>query len=393
MCIASGWINSRLHIRGLKHAHFPELRNRIRPYSDSDTGVWATPGVSMMQLRACTEDYPQQVIRALGELPPGAGVGPVYLGTNELSNLLPQKFAWNLILKDINTLFKQNMLYDGANPEMLQEKILDTLLYSQLWSAKPYFQVLGYSDPEDLDNLLIVHVLNRIHKYLSKRSIDIEDGSLSQTIRRVALLLCRDMREVRDLLISLSILTPTLKKPRFRRRTLFNTIRDKGNLVAAQQAVSELIDLVLDEFQLMLGANFPGFADKFLFYGAATNHQLLVEAAIMPDDSRTSINYAILPTTVNLPSNPMIVISYSDWILQKAPMHSTSEEGLIKYGHGFGTSELDVMINDIRIVEPRALVYRTRPNLELPIRSLVHQLIGVEAETTFRADWPTHIWD
>ena len=264
----------------------------------------------------------------------------MYLLSNDLDDLLPQKFAWNLIHEDLNNLFVQNALYDGASPTILQEKIWDTPLYSQLWS-EPYFQVLGYFYPDDLDDLLIVHVLDRIDKHLSERSTDIEDESLSPSKRRAALLSCQGLLEVREPLMSLNSLTPALKRPRFRRRGLFNTIRDSSNLVTAQLAVAKLVDLVLSEYPLMLEANFPRFTDKFLFYGGVTNHQLLVEAAIMPDDCRTSINYSILPSTVNLPSNPMIIISHADWILQKVPMHSTSQEGLIKYGHGFGTSELD----------------------------------------------------
>lgn len=221
---------------------------------------------------------------------------------------------------------------------------------------------------------------------------DIENESLSQQRKRAAVSSCKDMLKLRKLLMSLSNLTTTLKQPRFRRRTLFETIRDESNLVAAQQLVSELLDLVLVEYHPMIETNFPGLADKFSFCGVFTNQQLLVEAAIVPDDDRTSINYAILPTTANLPSNPMIVISHSDWILQNVPMHSTSE-GYFKHGFSFGTSELDVMINDIRIVEPRAIVYRTKLDLALPIRSQVHHLIGVEADTIFGADWRTFTWD
>ena len=383
----------------IKHAHFPELRKLIRPYSDSDTGVWATPGVSMMQLRACTEDYPQQVIRVLGELLPGAGVGPVYLGTNELANLLPQKFAWNLILEDLNNFFEHKNLYDGANPEMLQEQIWDTLLYYPMfWSAghpesfRSHFQVLGYSESEDVRDILIADVLDRIPKYLSSKVMELQNESLSQQRKRDAVSSCKDILKLRELLISLSSLTPTLKQPRFRRRTLFETIRDESNSIAARQVVSELVDLVLAEYQPMIETNFPALADKFSFCSAVTHRPLLVETAIIPGDDRTSINYAILPTTVHLPSNPMIVISHSDWILQNIPMHSTSE-GYFKHGFSFGTSELNVTINDVRIVEPKAIVYRTRLDLALPIRSQVHQLIGVEAETIFRADWPTYNWD
>ena len=390
----------------IKHTHFPVLRKRLRPYSENDTGVWVTPSVSMFQLRACTDILPQQVVVVSEELAANthfgnhpnegfrrnlAGVGPVHLFTNDLFDLLPQKFAWDVILEDLNHLFEQNDLYDGTNPEMLQEEIWDVLLYPKLWSPKPYFQVLGYSDPDDVKDTAIADLLDRIHKYLSDKSNEIDDESLSPQKRRPVILSCQDMLKMHELLTSLSNLTPTLKPPSFRRRTLFETIRDKSNLAAAQQVVSELVDLVLVEYRPMLDANFPGFANKFRFCGAVTDQPLLVEAAISPDDDRTAINYAILPTTVNLPSNLMIVIGHSDWILQKVPLHSINGNS-IKYRRGFGgadfgISDLDVTIDGVRIVEPRTVVYRTTLSLDLPIRSQVHQLIGVEANTIFGADW------
>ena len=394
----------------IKHNHFPELRKRIRPWSDADTGVWITPDVSTFQLRACTDIFPQQVVVVPGELASSAlsgnhtnegfwraiaGVGPVYLLSNDLDELLPQKFAWDLLLEDLNNLFEHNDLYDGTSPELLQEKIWDTLLYSQLWS-EPYFQALGYSDPDDLDDLLIVHVLERIDTYLSERSTDIEDEGLSPSKRRAALLSCRGMLEVREPLVALNNLTPRLKRPRIRRRELFNTIRDRSNLGAAQAAVAKLVDLVMVEYRPMLESNFPTHASKFLFHRAIAGQQLLVEAAISPDDDRTSINYAIFPTTANLPSKPTIVISHSDWVLQKVPLHSITGD-TIKYRRGFGGSDfgishLDVTIDGVRIVEPRAVVYRTTLSLDLPIRSQVHQLIGAEAESIFGANWPTFGW-
>ena len=323
--------------------------------------------------------------------------------TNDLFDLLPQKFAWDVILEDLNHIFEHNNLHDGANPEMLQENIWDTLLYNpMIWSAgdpesfKSYFEVLGYTEPRDVKDISIADLLERIPGYLSSKVKDIENESLPHERRRSALSSCENMLKVRGLLMSLSNLVSTLKPPSFRRRTLFETIRDKSNLAAAQQVVSELVDLVLVEYRPMLKANFPGFANKFRFCGAVTDQPLLVEAAISPDDDRTAINYAILPTTVNLPSNLMIVISHSDWILQKVPLHSINGNS-IKYRRGFvgadfGISDLDVTIDGVRIVEPRAVVYRTTLSLDLPIRSQVHQLIGAEAESIFGANWPTFAW-
>ena len=397
----------------IKHTHFPELRQRIRPYSDSDTGVWVTPDVSAFQLRACTDVFPQQVVVLTGELASSAlsgkrenealwraisGTGPVYLFSNDLDDLLPQKFAWNLILEDLNNLFEQNALYDGASPEVLKEKIWDTLLYyPMIWPAgdpesfRTYFEVLGYSEPRDVKEISIDDLLERIPRYLSSKVKDIESGSLPQERRRSALSSYKNMLKVRGLLMLLGNLAPTLQPPSFRRRTLFEIIRDESNLAAAKQVVSELVALVLGEYQPMLKANFPGFANKFRFRGAVTDQPLLVEAAISPDDDRTSINYALLPKTAKLPSNPMIVISHSDWMLQKVPLHSISGDS-IKYRRGFGgadfgISDLDVTIDGTHIVEPRAVVYRTTLSLNLPIRSQVHQLIGVEANTIFGADW------
>ena len=87
--------------------------------------------------------------------------------------------------------------------------------------------------------------------------------------------------------------------------------------------------------------------------------------------SIASFRHDHIITIVDLPPNPMVVVNHSDWKLQHIPMHSTSD-GLFKHGYSFGTPELDVTIGGIHIDESRAIVYRTKPNVGLPISSQVH---------------------
>jgi len=394
----------------IKHVYFPNLRTRILPYSDGDTGVWVTPNASMFQLRKCTEQYPHKVVvlderlaamAHFGNSPPIGfsealgGTGVIHLGTNDLLHKLPQKFAWDIILKDLSNLFEHRDLYIGENPSILQEKIWDTLLYNpSTWSAgdpesfKRYFEVLGYSDPENVKDMPIGNLLDKIPEYLSAKTQIILDNNLREQDRRSAEIRYKDMNDVGNLLNSLAKLTPVLEKPRFRRQILFEIVRDKSKISEARHIVTELVDCVFAEYRSLLELNFPGHAIKFSLYNALDNENILVEAAIMPDDDRTSLVYALLPTEANLPSNRIVVVNHADWILQSLPFRLNTWSGY-RVGGNFANANLNLSVDGIRIREPNATLYRTKIDLGLPITTQVHQLIGVEANEVFGADWHT----
>ena len=394
----------------IKHIHFPNLRTRILPYSERDTGVWVTPSASMFQLRHCTEKYPQKVVIVderlaaeshFGNSPPRGfsealgGTGAVYLGTNDLFDVLPQKFAWDTILKDLSNLFERKSLYDGENPGMLQEKIWDTLLYNPtVWSAgdpesfKCYFEVLGYSDPEDVKDMPIGDLLSKIPAYLSAKAQIILDNNRREQDIRSARSSFKEMDAVRQQLESLAKLNPLLEKPRFRRRTLLETIRDENNLSAAKEIVSNLVELVLEEYRSLLESNFPGHSNKFLLYNALDSGNILVEAAIVPNDDRPSLVYALLPTVANFPSNRFVLVSHADWKLWNLPFRLNTRNGYSE-GGDFANANLDLLVGGIRICEPNATLYRAILDITEPISSQAHQLIGVEANEVFGAGWHT----
>ena len=180
----------------IKHTHFPTLKKNIRPYSDGDTGVWVTPSVSMFQMRACTEVYPQQVAIVDEELAANAvfgnqpskvfqqlaGAGSVTLGTNELVNLLPQKFAWDIILTDLKKVISEKRFYEGNN--VYVPKDLGRAESSYLWTLllQSEHDAPKYTEAQAIISNIVDDVFTECKRLLTKYFPSFADRFVLHTI-------------------------------------------------------------------------------------------------------------------------------------------------------------------------------------------------------------------
>src|SRR5262249_2345810 len=140
------------------------------PFTEGPVGVWVSEDPQLFQLRARTQRNPNpltvvpaeiavQVLygrapnHIYNELQPG---GTTYLGHNDLVELLPQKFAWNVIQAEVAKLFKFRILDESNSPLILEDRIWHTLLnYPDMWAfgeeesiGQKYLNLLGFETPQ-----------------------------------------------------------------------------------------------------------------------------------------------------------------------------------------------------------------------------------------------------
>lgn len=319
------------------------------------------------------------------------------MGGNKLAKALPQKVAWDMILKDVSKALKDRNLNESDSPLILQERIWDYLIYRpNVWvdgepdAFKAYYELLGYTTPDDITEIPITTLQAEFTSLIASKAQGFSDANLSARLRRAGLKRISEMEQLWSCLVQITDHCATLEEPRFSRDNLLAVVRGRDRTHEAQKVISTLIDLVLLESKRLLRASFPNFVDRFNFYRANTDWTLLVEVAFEPTVDQPWLLYAFLPSKLEIPDNRLVFFSRdkSEWKLNYLPLRLPRQNG-VSYGGHFGKANLDFTVAGISIQEPNATVYKTKLDIVLPITSQVYQLIGVEANKIFAADWPT----
>ena len=384
----------------IKHTHFPELRTRLLPYSDADTGVWVSSNGDMLQLRRCTGEMPEQVAivednlasklingESVSEefLQTLGGEGTIYLGTNKLFETLPQKYAWDIVFSNLKDLVDGRLLNESMTPIILQERIWDILLdhshKDDTDSWHNYLELLEYSSLQEISRTRIAHLLEKVNHYYSKTFV--KKTNEQESSKAADSLLEKHKMEIFRLNYWLELLVElgsSLELPKSSRRDMYNILKDVNKTSEAEQMVTKLVEHIFAEYKLLLQTNFPNFLERFSLYNIKDDTNILIEVWKSPSPYSSDfmyVTYAILPNVTELPANMIVVVNHGNSMSGFVPLKYENSE-TVGLGGDYGEAELDLNINGIQIREPKAILYKTKLDISIPITSQVYQLIAVE---------------
>ncbi len=383
--------------------YLPDLCERLEPYTTAEVGVWVNR--SMYQLRARTPQVPQpvalvddQVAAALfgrtasmqvyAALQPG---GTLHIGLNDITDKLPQKFAWEHVSKQIADLCTKRLLDESSSPQILQERIWETLLYEpSVWFegtpvGRRFWEEIGFARIQDLENASLDDLLRRVNRlyddYRGQIPRGVELGRLEPHQRWYYL----QSLALRRAYYWLDLLTPLkqqLEAPKADVEDLFGYLHshDFSTII---HSLSDLVPDILSAYRSIVFKNFSQIGDRFAFL-ELLNCPMLLE--ITHDSSQgdfLTLTYVLLPSVDQLSQTPLIYScpaneSIANVSLTKKTLKGTWQQRAI--GARFGRTSVSRRIGDLQIVEPNAAIICTRFPSRQPILDQVYQLVGCELQ-------------
>lgn len=369
---------------GISRCHFPDLCERIVPYTTREVGIWVYG--SMYQHRARTEICPDPVVLLSDEvaaglwnrdLPPHVydalqPAGTMYLGLHDMVEKLPQKLAWERIRSQIADLFENRLLDESSSPVLLQERIWDILrqhpnVRSRLW------QLLGFKTIEDVQAATVDEIMVQVYQLLCKyqQAEALENTAPAQMFLRLYywLELLRPLRTYLEL-------------PKFEVEGLFAYLRTR-DLTPVVAVLESLLPDILDTYRSLTIQNFSQVADRFAFF-RFSDASILVEVTRNPfggfGSDFITLGYIVLPS-VELPGKYQVYACEGKDSIAHTPLIRETLKGTVVWqGAKFGQASVSLRIGDLHIEESNAFLCFARFPSRRPVLDQVYQLLGREAQ-------------
>jgi hypothetical protein len=382
----------------ISRRYFPELWERIEPYSKGEVGVWVNR--SMYQFRARTDVFPQTIVevpdevaamlwqrtapqKVYDELMPA---GIIYRGMRNLVEKSPHKLAWERLQSQVADLVTGRALSEAESPLILQERIWDTLIYQpSAWLAgtpiKQKFWLLMGFDNEQIDTpIMIEELLSRTENLLQDFFSNINShaetrGWYLQNFK--ALLRLHYWLEL--LIEKRQVLEPR----KFASEEMFGHARSR-DLSPIVGLLETLVPDILESYRSLIMSNFSPLSERFSLFNLSS--PMLIEVSRDRHSNFLRLAYIILPSS-NLSQRYVILWRRSNESIAQVPLINTTVRGTTITQEGkYGRAPISVKLDDIQLGEPNALLLITRFPSRTPILDQVYQLIGIEAKYLFGND-------
>lgn len=410
----------------LSHAYFPALCERIEPYK-GEIGLWisTSQGKRTYQFRRRTAANPDPLLilspteaQSLWPVPrsqeirehiqPYGGITQTF-GDPPLIEQLPQKTAWQRILSQVARLFVTRALDESHAPFLLQERIWHTLLYEpHIFSegvpvTGTYWQVLGFSAPEEIQDTLLEELLKRTHAVIEHYRTQLANlvrqhghpnelpgtrwfGIYIQKLQR----LCYSLQK-------LQATQSFLLFPSWYQHRLFEYLRT-GDLLPTLALIRQFFPSILQSYRSLVQDNVSAFADHLALF-THPDASFLIE--VIPEPSLPAfhsdflqITYALLPS-VDLPEKYLVYTCQEQDSLMHIPFRRLTLEGYWtetsgRQGASFGQGKIAQWVEGRYIDEPNTSFYVTQFPSHYPILEQVYQLLGNELSSLLQGkhrDW------
>jgi hypothetical protein len=398
----------------LFRTYFPDLWNRIEPYTKDEVGLWlsSSPGEHTYQFRCRTTAHPEPLLllspkeaQLLWPVPRSQQIREQVQPYGDISQILgdpefvhghPQKTAWQRLLSQVAHLFVTRSLNENHAQALLEERIWHTLLYEpqmffgEISITGPYWQVLGFSTPEAIPSIAIEEILHRVQalfdQYRSQlMSLFRQYGHLPvppESARWYGIYIPK-LRRLSYCLQQLQKMQTSLQLLSWDIPQLFEYLKT-GDLRSTCVLIQELLPSIFRSYRSLVQENLSVFADHLALY----THQdasFLIEVIPEPappglHSDHLQIIYALLPS-VCLPEKYLVYTCQEEDSLGHIPFRYRTLEGhQAEYPSmpGFGKGTISRTIEGVTIEEPDAFFYITTFPSHYPVLDQVYQLLGNE---------------
>lgn len=388
----------------ISRRYFPELCEKIAPYTTGDVGVWVHG--SMYQLRTRTETLPQTVVipspeivaslwnrnaplKVYEELRPA---GTLYGSMDDIAEHFPQKLAWERIRSEIAEFVEKRFLDESSSSDLLQERIWDTLLYSpNLWFEEcppPYekfWRLLEFENVQDIEAITIRELLARVHSLIQgyakhiPQNIDLREmGMYSKwCVSQV-----KDLRRVYYWLELLQPLCQQLRQPKFKAEDLFKYLHTK-DLNSVVETVQSLMSGILEAYRSLATQNFSQILDWLEFF-RFSDSSIVVEVTHNPYGGYytdyLTLCYIVLPSVKLHEKYLVYTCEGKDSIVHTPLVRQTLKGTITSYGGEFGHANISLNLDGNFINEPNAILCFTKYPSRQPILDQAYQLLAREVQ-------------
>lgn len=386
----------------LSRHYFPDLCERVEPYSDSsqEVGVWFWR--SIYQFRTCTPAYPQSVVmlsdeafnglwnrtlpaRTLSQLQPR---GMMYMQMDDIATQLPHKLAWQRLRSQIASLITDRLLDESSSPLILQERVWDTLLHSpSTWfegeqdPGRRYWRLLGFEKPKDVEEETIDVLMTRIVALLERYRAVAPDNVSLKSMKGYQTGAYNKTRELVRLYYWLGLLRPlcsNLDFARFQSKELFVYLEEKDPSLAVR-TLKTILPHILESYRALVSKNFSQLSDRFALF-RLSDRPVLAELIRGKRSDYLRVAYVLLPSA-SLPERFTVYLGDQQHSLFSMPLTRKTPRGTVTTTGGrSGRASISRQIGDLLVEEPGAFLYFTRYPSGQPILDQAYQLLGCDTE-------------
>lgn len=401
----------------LSRHYFPDLCEKVEPFTKDEVGLWISDTLSMHQLRTRTPAYPRPVVivpkeiaialreqkappEIYDELRPGGRLH-TDLGMSTLIDQLPQKMAWQRVLSQVADLIINRCLDETASPDLLEERAWKILLEepSLFIEGVPltgrYWQILGFQTIQDVQKASIDELMTRTRHQI-QQSMNQFTGLIQQYETQIfngaqpawSRWYVKQIRLLKRLYYALKWLYPQcrhLELPPNPLHDLFNYLQT-GSLSQVVRIVEQLLPSIFRSYTSLVQNNFSQIADRLAFF-KHSDASMLVEVTHQPSyppykNDFLRIAYVVLPST-NLPQKNLVYSceekdSLAHVIFTQKGLRGWTQESSGAQGARFGQAALSHYVGDVHVQELNAFFCFTRFPSRHPIIDQAYQLLGHE---------------
>lgn len=388
----------------LRDGFFARFSPATMPYTLEHLGVIFL-GDHHAQFRACTAAYPQPIVNVVdnevlarffkGPLPEQAirdlmPVGALHIGGIHEFAQYPSKAAYEHLIREVSSALSKRLLNEVGADDILQERIYAVLLHEPSgWMGgddlpihRRYWELMGFKSIEELGQAKVSEIIKRVNVLLDQFRPHLKQGNS---------LFPSYLHRSRSLLVALYALyqlddqESTLGIPPY----LLDTLWDRGGEDAFNEELRKLVPIIMKNYRLIFTSNFPRFTNWSHFL-PNVEKLALVEITRFPGYSDfPALSYVVCPSMNEYPSLRIVHSTEHHSLTEKLNFKRLNGRGYSQaFDHGCGYTEIDTIVDNVRIYDSEAWVIKTRFPSRTPILDQVYSLIAHELEYIFN---PQHL--
>lgn len=390
----------------LRDGFFARLSSATMPYTPEHLGVIFL-GDHHGQFRACTAAYRQPVVNVQdnelltrffnGPLPEQAihdlmPVGALHIGGIHEFAEYPSKAAYEHLTREVSSALSNRLLNEAGANDILQERVYAVLLHEpSFWMEgdnlplhRRYWELMDFKSLEELGQAKVSEIIKRVNVLLDQFRPYLKQGnSLFPSYLHRSHSLLATLYALYQLDDQESALGP----PPYLLDTLWG--RGGGGEDAFNYELRKLVPIIMKNYRLIFTSNFPRFANWSHFL-PNVEKLALVEITRFPGFSDfPALSYVVCPSMSEYPSLRIVHSTEHHSLTEKLNFKRLNGRGYSQaFDHGCGYTEIDTIVDNVRIFDSEAWVIKTRFPSRTPILDQVYSLIAHELEYIFN---PQHL--
>lgn len=388
----------------LRDGFFARFSSVTMPYTPEHLGVIFL-GDHHAQFRACTAAYPQPIVNVednellprffKGPLPEQAirdlmPVGALHIGGIHEFAQYPSKAAYEHLIREVSYALSKRLLNEVGAIDILQERIYAVLLHEpSVWIGgddlpvrRRYWELIGFKSIEELGQAKVSEIIKRVNVLLDQFRPHLKQGNS---------LFPSYLHRSHSLLVTLYALyqlddqESALGLPPY----LLDTLWGRSGEDAFNEELRKLVPIIMKNYRLIFTSNFPRFANWSHFL-PNVEKLALVEITRFPGFSDfPALSYVVCPSMSEYPSLRIVHSTEHHSLTEKLNFKRLNGRGYSQaFDHGCGYTEIDTIVDNVRIYDSDAWVIKTRFPSRTPILDQVYSLIAHELEYIFN---PQHL--